>query len=167
MQGFCARWAESMLPDLENDFNRLFVGPAQPLAPPWESYYLSRDRLLFQEQTLEVREIYQRLGLRVEGSGEGGVEPDDSLSLELCFMAELCARCVAALETGADGAQAEILEAQRQFLTAHLSKWAPRCLRLVVEHATHDYYRAAAFLALGCLFETGRILGLELSLPPL
>jgi len=89
MGTFCAAWNESTLADLESDFNRLFVGPGKPLAPPWESYYLSRDHLLFQEETLAVREAYRRLGLEAVSLHS---EPDDSLSLELSFMAELCGR---------------------------------------------------------------------------
>lgn len=142
MRAFCAVWDAQMLPDLESDFNRLFVGPRHPLAPPWESYYLSRDHLLFQEQTLAVRQIYRRFGL--ETSSPGSV-PDDSLGLELAFMAELCARRCAA------PGQDEIREAQQGFLDSHLLLWAPQCLRLVIEHSRLDYYRGAAYLALGIL----------------
>ena len=158
MGAFCAAWIESMLPELEADFNRLFIGPGRPLAPPWESYYLSRDHLLFQEQTLAVRQAYRRFGLEAPHIN---IEPDDSLSLELSFMAELCARCCAALDAGSHGAPGEILEAQRHFLATHLLRWAPQCLRLVIESARLDYYRAAAFLGLGCLVETGVALDLE------
>ncbi len=158
MGAFCAAWNESMLPDLESDFNRLFVGPGQPLAPPWESYYLSRDHLLFQEQTLAVRQAYRTFGLEAPHLHS---EPDDSLSLELSFMAELCARHVAALDAGQGGGQVKILDAQRQFLASHLLPWAPPCLRQIIESARLDFYRADAFLALGCLIETGTAIGIE------
>jgi TorA maturation chaperone TorD len=159
MGAFCGGWVESLLPELEADFNRLFVGPGMPLAPPWESYYLNRDHLLFQEQTLAVREAYWRFGLE---AAHAKCEPDDSLSLELSFMAELCARRGRAPDASSDGAHGEILEAQRQFLGTHLLRWAPQCLRLVIETARLDYYRAAAFLGLGCLIETGVALDLEI-----
>jgi TorA maturation chaperone TorD len=160
MEAFCAAWIESMLPDLEADFNRLFVGPGQPLAPPWESYYLSRDHLLFQAQTLAVRKVYRQFGLEVPGIEH---EPDDSLGLELYFMAVLCARRSSALKAGQDGAQIEILLAQREFLASHILAWVPQCLGQVIESARFDYYRAAAYLGLGCLIETGAALGLDVS----
>jgi TorA maturation chaperone TorD len=162
MGEFCAAWNESRLPDLESDFNRLFVGPGQPLAPPWESYYLSRDHLLFQEQTLAVRQAYRRFGLEAPHLHS---EPDDSLSLELSFMAELCARCSAASDTGPGRGPGEIIEAQRQFLASHLLRWAPQCLRQVIESARLDYYRAGAFLGLGCLLETAAVIGTEVPAP--
>ena len=158
MGTFCAAWNESMMADLESDFNRLFVGPGKPLAPPWESYYLSRDHLLFQEETLAVREAYRRFGLEAVSLHS---EPDDSLSLELSFMAELCGRCGEALNPGPGGGQAEVLEAQRQFLASHLLRWAPQCLRQVIESARLDFYRGGAFLGLGCLLETSAVLGTE------
>ena len=162
MGEFCAAWNGSLLPDLESDFNRLFVGPGQPLAPPWESYYLSRDHLLFQEQTLAVREVYRRFGLEAPHLHS---EPDDSLSLELSFMAELCARCSEASRAGPGRGPDEIIEVQRQFLASHLLRWAPQCLRQVIESARLDYYRAGAFLGLGCLLETGAVIGSEVPAP--
>jgi len=162
MGEFCGAWNESRLPDLESDFNRLFVGPGQPLAPPWESYYLSRDHLLFQEQTLAVRQAYRRFGLEAPHLHS---EPDDSLSIELSFMAELCALCGKASRTGSGRGPDEIIEAQRQFLASHLLRWAPQCLRQVIESARFDYYRAGAFLGLGCLLETDAVIGTEVPAP--
>jgi TorA maturation chaperone TorD len=63
-----------------------------------------------------------------------------------------------ALNPGPDGGQAEVLEAQRQFLASHLLRWAPECLRQVIECARHDFYRGGAFLGLGCLLETSDVL---------
>jgi TorA maturation chaperone TorD len=105
-------------------------------------------------------QAYRRFGLEAPHLHS---EPDDSLSLELSFMAELCARRGAALDTGQDGGEVEILEAQRQFLASHLLRWAPQCLRQVIESARLDFYRAAAYLGLGCLIETGAALGLDVS----
>jgi TorA maturation chaperone TorD len=162
MEAFCAAWIESMLPDLEADFNRLFVGPGRPLAPPWESYYLSRDHLLFQAQTLAVRKVYRQFGLEVPRIEH---EPDDSLGLELYFMAVLCGRRSSALNAGQGAAQSEILLAQREFLVSHVLAWVPQCLGQVIENARFDYYRGAACLGLGCLIETGAALGLDVSTP--
>ena len=45
------------------DYTRLFIGPDRLPAPPWESAYLTEERLLFQEPTLEVRRAYRKYGL--------------------------------------------------------------------------------------------------------
>ncbi len=158
METFCAAWNESMLPELEDDFTRLFVGPGCPLAPPWESYYVSRDHLLFQEQTLAVRQAYRHSGFEVS---QRGCEPEDSLSLELSFLAELCGRCSDTSYDGSQGVKSDVTEALRQFLASHVLQWVPRCLRLVIEGARLDYYRAAASLGLGALRGAAGLLGFE------
>ena len=45
------------LAELRDEYTRLFVGPDKLVAPPWESVYRGEDAMLFQEVTLEVREI--------------------------------------------------------------------------------------------------------------
>lgn len=156
MRAYCAGWQEGRLADLEADFNRLFTGPGPPMAPPWESYYLSRDHLLFQEQTLAVREAYGRFGLDAPRLHR---EPDDSMGLELGFLAELCAAGLVALREKAGEALEEVVRGQREFLRDHLLRWAPECLRLVIAHARQDYYRGGAYLALGCLAEAAEDFG--------
>ncbi|HSO27591.1 MAG TPA: molecular chaperone TorD family protein, partial [Anaerolineales bacterium] len=110
MQG----WALAYLADsngelqsaLEGDYNRLFVGPAKVLAPPWESVYLTKERLIFQEQTLQVRGWFRRFGLEVENLYH---EPDDHIGLELLFLAHLAELSVAALEEGEQTEFADLL----------------------------------------------------------
>jgi TorA maturation chaperone TorD len=46
-------------------------------------------------------------------------------------------------------------------MAEHLLKWAPDCLQRVIEHANTDYYRGVAYLTLGCLSETVKVLGLQ------
>ncbi|AOQ24114.1 Tat proofreading chaperone DmsD [Moorella thermoacetica] len=68
------------------DYTRMFVGPYQLSAPPWESAYLNDERLLFQEETLAVRRIYLRYGdieeLRRKYGGTADVKglPDASIT---------------------------------------------------------------------------------------
>ena len=52
------------LSDLQHEYMRLFIGPEKLIAPPWESVYRSKSGLLFQENTLTVRDIYRRNGFR-------------------------------------------------------------------------------------------------------
>ena len=153
---FCRGWDPEQLGTLTWDFNRLFVGPGEMLATPWESVYRSKTKLTFQEPTLQVRELYERFGVRAPAIHR---EPDDHLGLELAFVAtlsDLAARAAAA----ADAPQlTKCFETQKDFLRDHLLAWAPTCLGLVEKHAETAYYRGAALLGLGSLAESARLCG--------
>ena len=153
---FCRGWDPAQLDALTWDFNRLFVGPGEMLATPWESVYRSKTKLTFQEPTLQVRELYERFGLRAPAIHR---EPDDHLGLELAFVATL-SDLAAQSAAGNDTAQlARCFAAQRDFLQDHLLAWAPACLAHVEKHSETGYYRGAALLALGSLAESERLCG--------
>ena len=156
LAAYCERWDPAQLDVLTWDFNRLFVGPGEMLAPPWESVHRSKTKLTFQEPTLQVRALYEAFGVRAPALHR---EPDDHLALELDFLATLSERAVEAADAG-DGEQLDrCLQAQRDFLQDHLLAWAPGCLGLVEAHAETDYYRGAARLARGSLAASARLCG--------
>ncbi len=156
LNAFCAGWNPAGLGALEWDFNRLFVGPGEMLAPPWESVHRSKTKLTFQEPTLQVRELYRRFGVEAPAVHR---EPDDHLGLELAFVATLSDQAAEASGRGDTAQLARCFDAQRDFLQDHLLAWAPACLGLVEKHADTDYYRGAARLALGSLAESARLCG--------
>ena len=156
LAAFCEGWDPAMLRRLTWDYNRLFVGPGEMLAAPWESVYRSKTKLTFQEPTLEVRALYERFGFESPAIHR---EPDDHLALELDFLATLSVLAVEAARGGDAERLATCFETQQAFLQEHLLAWAPRCLALVVEHAETAYYRGAARLALGSLAESARLCG--------
>lgn len=101
---------------LYEDYNALFVGPNDLLAPLWESVYRSNDRLLFGDSELEVRNLYSSIGLSVTPR-----EPADSLALELSFISRLC-------ELEINYFSNDILTnllIQQNFLKDHLLNWVP------------------------------------------
>ncbi len=153
---FCAGWDPARLGALEWDFNRLFVGPGEMLAPPWESVHRSKTKLTFQEPTLQVRETYQRFGVQAPTIHR---EPDDHLGLELAFVATLSDLAAGAAARDDTAQLATCFRTQKDFLQDHLLAWAPACLVLVEKHAETDYYRGAAHLALGSLSESARLCG--------
>ena len=156
LAAYCDRWDPAQLDALTWDFNRLFVGPGEMLAPPWESVHRSRTKLTFQESTLQVRALYEAFGVQAPALHR---EPDDHLALELDFLATLSERAVEAVG-GGDGKQlGRCLQTQRDFLQDHLLAWAPACLALVETHAETDYYRGAARLARGSLATSARLCG--------
>ncbi len=154
LRGYGAQWNEDQLPQLTRDYYRLFIGP-DIKAPPWESVWLSREQLLFDEQTMEVRAFYRRFGLQAPKLNN---EPDDHLGLELGFIAHLNTLALASLEKNNTEELEAILQAQREFLSDHLLLWASTCLERVIKHAATDYYRGIAHLTLGSLAELAQTL---------
>ncbi len=157
LHGFLREWSEELLPELRRDYTRLFIGPGIKAAP-WESVYLSRDNVVFEQQTVAVRDFYHRFGLQAPRLRR---EPDDHLGLELAFMVHLCSLALEALESEDQRRFQWLLGAQRTFLRVHLLRWAPRCLGLVIQHAATDYYRGVGHLALGTLRRTAETLGID------
>jgi putative dimethyl sulfoxide reductase chaperone len=146
--------------ELRADYTRLFIGPGKVLAPPWESVYYSEERLIFQEQTLKVREWYRRFGLESEKIHN---EPDDHIGLELSFLAHLSALRLKAMQEKNEGAFNGYLKAQHQFLKQHPLKWAPLWCEMVDKHAQTDFYRGLALLTVGALKALDAFLAAEIT----
>ena len=83
------------------------------VAPPWESVYFSPDRLVFQQETFQVRAWYTRFGLQ---SANHNKEPDDHISVELEFVAHLAELGLRALQACDRERFHETPEAQSGFL---------------------------------------------------
>jgi len=165
LRAFCEQCDPGKLSELTWDFNRLFVGPGQMLAPPWESVHRSKQGLTFQETTIRVRQLYEQYGLRSPALHR---EPDDHIGLELTFLAELLSLAADAAGRGRDSELARYVTAQREFLENHLMKWAPEFLRQIEAAAETDYYRGVARLTLGCLTESTALcaIGSDVRSPP-
>lgn len=86
-----------------DDALRLFGALGRPLAEPHESVWLSREHLLFEAETLQVRACYRRYGLGLVSEGR---EPDDHIAFELLFVAELLGLLAAAWRDVAAGDKA-------------------------------------------------------------
>lgn len=141
---------DEALDHLRADYTRLFIGPGKVLAPLWESVHSGEERLTFQQETLDVRQWYQRFGLEAVNQYH---EPDDHIGLEFAFLAHLAGRALAALEQDDQQAFVFLLQAQRQFLAEHLLRWAFAWCALVEKHGQTDLYRGLAQLVAGTLTE--------------
>jgi TorA maturation chaperone TorD len=134
--------------DLHWDYTRMFIGPYELPAPPWESVYLNEERLLFQEGTLNVRRAYLKYFFLPKDFGH---EADDHLGLELDFMFQLTKLAIDELKIGNFVEYHKILEDQKAFLEEHLLKWVPAFSEKVVESAHTDFYRGMALILKGFL----------------
>ncbi|ULT55280.1 molecular chaperone TorD family protein [Neobacillus drentensis] len=122
------------------EYCRLFIDPGVLVAPPWESYYRSKEHLLFEEWTLQVRELYHQFGLQ---SIHENNEPEDHLLLEIEFMIFLIELSLQALDI--EKVQ-ELISSQIDFLKDHLTIWIPEFCKRVVDHTTSRLYLGAAMV---------------------
>jgi TorA maturation chaperone TorD len=146
---------------LRADYTRLFIGPAKVLAYPWESVYFNDERLTFQTETLQVRNWYRRFGL---ATADLYREPDDHAGLELDFLSHLAQLGLTAAEDGDTARLDEIVDAQRQFFTAHAARWIPSLCDLMITHARTDFYRGVAWITKGALAELANVLGVPFTI---
>ncbi|MBN8579156.1 MAG: molecular chaperone TorD family protein [Anaerolineae bacterium] len=144
---------------LQDDNLHLFIGLNKVLAPMWESVYFSEKKLIFQEQTLQVREWYARFGLQAERINK---EPDDHIGLEMLFIAHLASLALQAIELNDENKLNDILQAQREFLSEHLLRWGPVWAKLVKQHAATDFYRGIAHLTHGALLAIAETLEIKM-----
>ncbi|MEH7245888.1 molecular chaperone TorD family protein [Neobacillus niacini] len=125
---------------LQEEYKRLFVGPNALPAPLWESVYLGREHLLFEEVTLEVRDCYRQYGLSFIREGN---EPEDHLVIELEFLSILIQKTI---ESDDVETKKKLLEDQHSFLTDHLLKWCPTFCDLLSKSTSFELYQGAAQL---------------------
>lgn len=129
--------------EVEYDFNRLFVGPAAVPAPPYASAY-QEEPALMGTPTLEVRDAYRLLGLRVPD--QGGT-PDDHLAFELDAMAAMLT---------APGTDDELEELKTWFIQEHMRAWLPEFTAAVLGQSDVSGPVRMAVVALSTWLETVR-----------
>lgn len=130
------------------DFTRLFIGPYELQAPAWESAYLNKERLLFQEETLKVRLAYLKYAFLPKHFQH---EADDHLGLELDFMYQLSVKTLKQCEKNSPDELQVIVEDQERFLEEHLLRWVPNFQQNVCQHSDTEFYRGMSRILHGFL----------------
>lgn len=128
---------EKELREMCFEFNRLFVGPASPPAPPYESVYLSADHLVMQEQTVEVRRLYQSENLKAVSQG---TVPDDYLATELEFAAYLLNRSREECTMDNNVRAENYMSFCEGFLQEHPGRWLKPFTAAVRRNARHPVF---------------------------
>lgn len=144
-RGLRAAAAEGLSPVLA-DFQQLFIGPGQLAAPPYESAFRSRDHLVFDTTTMEVRRAYEASGLVAPALNR---EPDDHIGLELQLLGFLCLQALDALAAADDAALSVALRRHDEFVELHLAVWADDFFARVRDGSETGFYRAVADLGSG------------------
>lgn len=139
---------ENYLDKIREEHYKLFIGPGHVLCPPWESVYVSQEKIIFDEHTLDVRQFYRNWDVCVEKLNK---EPDDHIGFELQFMGILSKRAIDALNIGDVNGVRKNLDAQIQFLRMHLLCWVETFCKKVLENATSLFYKGLAQFTLDFL----------------
>lgn len=126
MAGWCesADWSrfESLVQMVSVEYTRLFIGPPEPAAAPWETMYaLGGAACGFGEPTFQMRELLREAGLELGG---GNRQYEDHMGVELLLLSELC---------GTGGA--------RKFAEEHPRAWIGPFSERVSAAAPDGYYR--------------------------
>lgn len=136
---------------VEFSFNRLFVGPKAPVAPPFASVYLEAEPQLMGQTTMQVRKIYELAGLQ---SPLKNKIPEDHISYELDGYRQF--------SVALNQIPSTEMSAMRDYLlTSHLQKWLPIFIDRI--RSTPNVHEAILFVV-DCLdvwlkgeMENGRI----------
>jgi TorA maturation chaperone TorD len=138
---------------MKEDYLNLFIGTGNPLAPPFESVYRSKDHLMFDKQTSEVREFYNSYGWESKFKGK---IPDDHLGVELLFLTLLIDKY---LEFDDAICNSEMRIEIRRFINEHLLSWIPDWNRNIQKHANTLSYKGIGTLILACIEDLYGMMG--------
>ncbi|NJD75709.1 MAG: hypothetical protein FIB08_01250 [Candidatus Methanoperedens sp.] len=127
------------------DYENLFLIPASRYVHPYESVYLEKNGLLWGETTLQVKNLYERVGFLHEE-----YEVPDHIGVELLFMSSLCDEEDKLSETDPVGAR-KAHELQLEFLKKHLSIWVDKLADNIIKKSATPLYRGVAEMTKKCI----------------
>ncbi len=87
---------------------------------PWESPYVGKESMVFQESTLDVRSFYHAAGFKLRAEKRF---PDDHIAATMDYLGRSSQRAYEAFADGRDDEARRTLAAQGQFVDRHLLKW--------------------------------------------
>ena len=128
--------------DLGSEYVRLFIGPGNLSVPPWESIHVTGKQLIFQKETLDVRNAYRAEGFLPVGYPSVA---DDHIAIEASFMQKLAGKSVKAYQSDDLEECLRLLDVQKDFLEKHLARWLPKYSKSLGElNRRHELYPVAA-----------------------
>ncbi|WP_010233630.1 TorD/DmsD family molecular chaperone [Clostridium arbusti] len=128
---------DDFIEKIKTEYTKLLIGPEKMPAPPWESVYITKERILFRESTLEVRKIYMKYGIVPTRYLHVA---DDHIALELDFMYILSMKIQEAFENENMERVIELLNEQKDFLQYHLQIWIPDFAKQMQKSNSKLYY---------------------------
>ena len=126
------------------EYTKLFIGPPQPAAAPWETMYGGDGKEVtvgFGKATFEMRELIREAGLEVSNENN---QYADHIGIELLYASVLCTRIAEAVDD--ETVQVELQEKLGAFLQNHPLAWIDKLYAAVEASEPGGYI--AAILAL-------------------
>ena len=136
--------AAFMAQDMETllvDHTALFIGPAQPRAMPYASFWLTDDQSMRHEATMAVLDLYERGGFDVS---EDLHELPDHIAVELEFLYLLIFAQNQAQLGGNAEEQSSANVLHRRFAVEHLGTWVGPFAAAVNAGAETAFYKELA-----------------------
>lgn len=137
-------WVE----ELALEYARLFIGPENPPAVPYASFYLSESRSLMTDETIDVRKRYLEAGMVVK---ELYSTLDDHIGIELEFIYYLTQKIIELFEQGEPGEASKVFEIRSNFISGHMTAWIPFFVEKVIESTGEDFYKGGSFMLKVCI----------------
>ncbi len=135
------------------DYTRLFLGPTQALAQPYESVWMTGERALMQDSTMALLELYEQGGFEIADDFR---DLPDHIAAELEFLYLLIFRENEARRSGNFDALAATGALRKRFLAEHLGRWVAPFAAATRQGAQSEFYRQLAAL-------TERLVGREVA----
>jgi TorA maturation chaperone TorD len=136
------------LEELAIEYTRLFIGPKNPPAVPYASFYLSESRALMTDETIAVRQAYLDAGMEVKKLHS---IPDDHIGTELEFLFYLTEKITELHEAGLGSESSRLYEMRESFLRNHCVLWFPELAKKIQDNTDSAFYRGAAQLLAECV----------------
>lgn len=148
---FLADIDDKAIEELACAFAKIFLvmniqGGVQGVSPS-ESVYLSPDKIIMQAERDEVMLAYALEGIAKDKSLFG--EPEDHVSAEMFFMAQMSAKTLDAVEKGDEKETVAKLQVQKNFLENHLMKWINPLCDDIFRLGGNNFYKGIAKLSRG------------------
>jgi len=134
--------------ELAIEYARLFIGPQNPPAPPYASFYISESKTLMTDETVEVRKKYLDAGMAVKDLYS---IPDDHAGIEFEFIYYLTQRIIELFEKGQREESTRLYETRSDFIEVHMSEWIPLFTNKIYESTTEDFYKGLSILSASVL----------------
>lgn len=131
----------AFLEDMKSDYARLLQMPGESYVHPWESPYVGKEGMIFQESTLDVRSFYHEAGFKLAAEKRF---PDDHIGAMMDYLGHQALAAYEAFADGDDAAAAQLLSVQRDFLRKHVLSWVDAFAAKMVQNDSHGCYGALA-----------------------
>lgn len=145
--------ADEQWDDPVRDHLYLIRGIGRPLVEPHESARLSREHLVFEEETAQVRHAYALAGFRITKLHQ---EPDDHIAYQVAFVTELMGRISTHVGTPEADRWARVADA---FTQQHLDRFFDDVCDGLQANARSRIYTALPLLLRGWRAEAQRVIG--------